>query len=103
MKILVIDDLEINRHSAKDLEEDGHEVIVVGTAEGAGRAGKVDGKNLFRILDREEAIRKAIAMAEAQDLVLITGKGSEPVMAVSGGKKIPWDDRAVARRALKTV
>ena len=35
MKILVIDDLEINRLSAKDLEEDGHEVIVVGTAEEA--------------------------------------------------------------------
>ena len=38
MKILVIDDLEINRHSAKDLEEDGHEVIVVGTARREGRS-----------------------------------------------------------------
>jgi UDP-N-acetylmuramyl tripeptide synthase len=41
--------------------------------------------------------------AKAGDLVLITGKGCEPVMAVAGGQKIPWDDRAAARRALAKI
>ena len=58
--------------------------------------------NLFRILDRAEAIRYAISLAHAGDLVLITGKGSEPVMAVANGKKIPWDDRQAAREVLNS-
>ena len=62
--------------------------------------GKKDGIDLFRVLDRGEAIDQAIHMAHAGDLVLITGKGSEPVMAVANGKKIPWDDRIVAREVL---
>ena len=59
-----------------------------------------NGANPFLILDRQEAIDKAVALAEPGDLVLITGKGCEPVMAVANGKKIPWDDRDAARKAL---
>ncbi|NOQ68232.1 UDP-N-acetylmuramoyl-L-alanyl-D-glutamate--2,6-diaminopimelate ligase [Patescibacteria group bacterium] len=58
-------------------------------------------KNLFRISDRKEAIKKAINMAERDDLVMITGKGAEQFM-VCGEKKIPWDDRKVVREALRT-
>jgi UDP-N-acetylmuramoyl-L-alanyl-D-glutamate--2,6-diaminopimelate ligase len=74
--------------------------IMNAVADAAAHAGKTDGMNLFRILDRREAIVQAIGMAENGDLVLITGKGCEPVMAVDHGKKIPWDDRAEVRRAL---
>ena len=74
--------------------------IVNDVADAVGRAGKMDGVDLYRILDRQEAIDFAIKIAQPDDLVLITGKGSEPVMAVAGGKKIPWDDRDAARRAL---
>jgi len=66
----------------------------------AGAAGKKEGVNLFKILDRREAIDKAIALAKEGDLVLITGKGSEQAMCVAGEKKIPWDDRDVAREAI---
>lgn len=66
-------------------------------------AGKQDNVNLFRILDRQKAIEKAVAVAQKGDLVLITGKGNEPVMAVAGGKKIPWDDRAVVRQTIHKV
>ncbi|MEK7615427.1 MAG: UDP-N-acetylmuramoyl-L-alanyl-D-glutamate--2,6-diaminopimelate ligase [Patescibacteria group bacterium] len=64
-------------------------------------AGKSEGETLFRILDRQEAVNQAIAMANKEDLVLLTGKGSEPVMAVAHGKKIIWDDRSAARRAIR--
>ena len=74
--------------------------IVNDVADAAGRAGKMDGVNLYRILDRQEAIDFAIKIAQSDDMILITGKGSEPVMAVAGGKKTPWDDRDAARRAL---
>ena len=57
-------------------------------------------KKYFEILDRREAIEKAIDLAEENDLVLITGKGAEQWI-VSGNKKIPWDDREVAMEAIK--
>ncbi len=50
-----------------------------------------------KILDRREAIRKAITKATAGDVVIITGKGSEDTMAIAGGKKIAWDDREIVR------
>jgi len=61
------------------------------------------GVEVLQILDRQEAIDKAVALARPNDLVLITGKGCEPVMAVGRGKKIPWDDRVAARKALRAL
>ena len=55
------------------------------------------------ILDRREAIKKAFSMAEKDDVVVMTGKGSETLMMVKGGKSIPWDDREVAREELKQL
>lgn len=58
------------------------------------------GENLFRISDRREAMQKAFSLAGAGDLVIITGKGCEQFM-IFGDKKIPWDDREVARELLR--
>ncbi|MCM8812229.1 MAG: UDP-N-acetylmuramoyl-L-alanyl-D-glutamate--2,6-diaminopimelate ligase [Candidatus Omnitrophica bacterium] len=52
------------------------------------------------ILDRREAIRKAIESADAGWLVLIAGKGHETGQKI-GDKVIPFDDRHVARDILK--
>lgn len=56
-----------------------------------------------KIIDRRQAIEKAIGYAAPGDTVIITGKGAEPLMAVAGGRKIPWDDREVAREALREL
>jgi UDP-N-acetylmuramoyl-L-alanyl-D-glutamate--2,6-diaminopimelate ligase len=50
-----------------------------------------------KIQDRREAIRRALAIAKAGDVVVITGKGSEPWICLKGGKKLAWDDREVVR------
>lgn len=71
--------------------------VVVGIA---GYESKINDGRLFEIIDRKEAITKAIELAREGDIVLITGKGCEQKMAI-GGKMIPWDDRKVAREALK--
>lgn len=80
-------------------DEDPREIIEA-VALGAREAGKVEGTDLFLVDDRKEAIKKAFSLAKAGDAVLLTGKGSEPVMAVAGGKKVTWDDRKVARELL---
>lgn len=69
-------------------------------AKGARAAGKKDNVDLFVIVDRRQGITKAISLANAGDAVAITAKGTEPHIAVAGGKRIPWDDRRVAREVL---
>ncbi len=53
-----------------------------------------------KIIDRKEAIKKALEIAEPKDCLIITGKGSETVMAVAKGKKIPWSDLAAVKESL---
>ena len=52
-----------------------------------------------KIVDRTEAIRRAAAMAQPRDLVLIAGKGHEKYQEFAD-HTIPFDDIQVARRAL---
>lgn len=72
-------------------------------AKGAREAGKKNGVDLFIEVDRREGIAKAISLANAGDVVVITAKGTEPFIAIYGGAKIPWDDRKVAREILKEL
>ncbi len=69
-------------------------------AEGAREAGKKDNENLFIVVDRREGIKKALSLCNAGDMVAITAKGTEPCICVADGKKIPWDDRQVAREVI---
>jgi len=59
--------------------------------------------NFYEILDRREAIRKALELARSNDVVIITGKGCEPWICVEKGKKIPWDDREVTREEFRKL
>ncbi|MFA6897850.1 MAG: UDP-N-acetylmuramyl-tripeptide synthetase, partial [Candidatus Paceibacterota bacterium] len=52
------------------------------------------------IMDRREAIREALKLAQTGDTVLITGKGTDPCICGPNGTKIPWDDATVAREEL---
>ena len=87
----------------EDPYDDVPEIIMDQVAVGAEKAGKVLGENLFKILERRSAIRKALQLAKVDDIVLITGKGNEQAICVAGGKKIPWDDRVVAREELRKL
>lgn len=56
-----------------------------------------------KILDRREAIKKALTLAEKNDIVVITGKGSETSIAIAGGKKVLWSDKKVVLELLKEI
>lgn len=49
--------------------------------------------------DREQAIMKAIEIAQKNDIILIAGKGHETYQ-ILGRKKIHFDDREIARREI---
>ncbi len=87
----------------EDPYDDDPQEIIHQVADGAVSSGKVIKENLFRNPDRRGAIAKAFSLAKEGDLVLITGKGSEQKMAVSGGNYIDWDDRKVAREELQKL
>ena len=54
------------------------------------------------IVDRAEAIRRAISQARPGDTVVLAGKGHEPYQII-GGRRIAFDDREVARQALREL
>ncbi|MFW6035122.1 MAG: UDP-N-acetylmuramoyl-L-alanyl-D-glutamate--2,6-diaminopimelate ligase [Halothermotrichaceae bacterium] len=54
------------------------------------------------IADREEAIFQAVKLAEKDDMVLIFGKGHETYQ-IFKDKTVPFDDREVAREAIKEI
>ena len=73
-------------------------------AGGIARLATLDGGGRGYIIepDRPRAIAAAIAAARAGDCVVIAGKGHEDYQIV-GTTKLPFDDRAEARRALAAV
>ena len=53
--------------------------------------------------DRRAAIARALEAAERGDTVVIAGKGHEQGQEFEGGRKIPFDDRDVARDELRKL
>ena len=56
--------------------------------------------NFFEIIDRREAIKKALEIARPGDIVIITGKGCEPWIMGPAGQRIAWDDRQTVKELL---
>jgi len=56
-------------------------------------------QGMLAIVDRRQAIVRAIELAKAGDLVLVAGKGHEKYQVI-GDRTLPFDDVAVAREAL---
>ncbi len=85
-----------------DPYEDDPKEIVEDIARAAESEDKIRGKNLFTIEDRRSGIHKALMLAKPDDVVLITGKGSEQSIII-GGQTSPGDDRVVVRDELKKL
>jgi UDP-N-acetylmuramoyl-L-alanyl-D-glutamate--2,6-diaminopimelate ligase len=75
------------------------EAIVAEVAAGA-REGDAE---LIVEVDRQAAIALALGRARPGDTVVIAGKGHEQGQEFEGGRKIPFDDREVARAELRKL
>ncbi|HHW55738.1 MAG: UDP-N-acetylmuramoyl-L-alanyl-D-glutamate--2,6-diaminopimelate ligase [Bacillota bacterium] len=73
--------------------------IIADIEPGVKAGGK--GAAVYEVIpDRKEAIAAAIAMARKGDMVILAGKGHETYQII-GDKTLPFDDREVAREALR--
>lgn len=86
----------------EDPRDEDREAILREIAAGAEAEGKQEGRDFLCILDRTEAIATAFARAEAEDMILLAGKGHEQSIII-GREKLPWDDRRVAREQLRKI
>ncbi|MBI5037599.1 MAG: UDP-N-acetylmuramoyl-L-alanyl-D-glutamate--2,6-diaminopimelate ligase [Candidatus Kerfeldbacteria bacterium] len=84
----------------EDPYDENPQDIIDEVAAGAMEAGKRLDIDCWKIIDRERALKAALDLATAGDMILVTGKGSETVMAVAGGKLVPWDDRTALKKLL---
>ncbi|HEY5333401.1 MAG TPA: cyanophycin synthetase, partial [Solirubrobacterales bacterium] len=71
-------------------------------AEVAAGAAEGDAELIVEV-DRHAAIALALGRAEPGDTVVIAGKGHEQGQEFEGGRKIPFDDREVAREELRKL
>ncbi len=69
----------------------------------AGIPGGAEAEGVVVDPDRRAAIRLAVERAGADDVVVIAGKGHEQGQEFEGGRKIPFDDRDVARDELRKL
>ncbi len=101
-----------------DRDMDGQEIMdQIGA--GAESKGKIPGRDLFLVHDRDKAMQFAVARAKKGDTLLLLGKGHEKDILRNGPKaaelrhlqqddgnperviKIEWDEIAEAKKALK--
>jgi UDP-N-acetylmuramoyl-L-alanyl-D-glutamate--2,6-diaminopimelate ligase len=85
-----------------DSRDEDPEKIAEAFVEGAKKAGKKTGKDLFVEIDRGKAIEMAIKMAKKGDLVLLLGKGHEKTILRKEGP-VPFEDIKVAKKVLKKL
>jgi len=85
-----------------DRDIDGHQIMTE-IAKGVTENGKVENKDLFLILNREEAIGFAMTQATSKDdVVVLLGKGHELTIERADGE-YPWNEAEVARAALQAL
>ena len=83
-----------------DSRDEDPEKIAAGFIKGAEKAGKTLGKDLFKELNREKAIKLALETAKSGDIVLILGKGHEKTILRADGPH-EFEDIKVVKKLLR--
>lgn len=85
-----------------DRDIDGNQILNE-IADGAIKSGKVLDQNLFKILDRESAIKFALERAKSpDDVVVLLGKGHEKTIERADGEH-PWNEIEITKKLLQEI
>jgi len=84
----------------EDPRSEPSDAIITDIAIAMTAAGAKEGEHYERVLDRRQAIDRALELASSGDLVLVAGKGHERSIERADGPQ-PWDDRAVTREQIE--
>lgn len=93
---------DISVITAEDPRTENLADILAEMADEALKNGGVENRNFYIIPDRGDAIRKAVQLAQTNDLVISCGKGHEQSMCF-GETEYAWDDRQAMRAALSEL
>ena len=85
----------------EDPYDENPKAIIDEVFSGVLEAGKIENQNAWRIASRREAFKKALDLAQKQDIIIITGKGSETSIIRAGGVKENWNDTEEILKLLK--
>ena len=83
-----------------DEDPRGEEQLAIINQIAAGIRSGFDSASVYKICDRQQAINKAIEIAQPGDTILLLGKGHEGSI-IYKDKKIPWNEREAAIKALQ--
>ena len=86
----------------EDPRSEDPNAVIADIAAGLVDAGRHEGSDFVRVVDRREAIRHAFAISRTGDVVLLAGKGTEQSIVI-GDEHVPWDERRVARDLLSDL
>jgi UDP-N-acetylmuramoyl-L-alanyl-D-glutamate--2,6-diaminopimelate ligase len=56
---------------------------------------------VIKVLDRREALERAVSMMQPGDMLITTGKGSEAWIHGARGKKIAWNEKEIVKSLLE--
>lgn len=87
----------------EDPYDEDPDAIIDAVAEGVEEGGKLLNNNYWKIETRQKGVEKALSLAAAKDVVIMTGKGAEQVIMGKNGTRHPWDDREVSREILRKL
>ncbi len=90
---------DVSIFTTEDPRFEDADAIIADIAVGARAANGIEGETYHCVTDRRDAIRLALTLAGAGDVVLLAGKGHERSI-IWGQEKLPWDESAVARELL---
>ena len=85
-----------------DSRDEDPESIAAGFIDGAVKEGKVLGQDLFKEMNRKDAIKLALTKASPGDIVLLLGKGHEKTILRADGPH-DFEDIKVARSLLRSL
>ena len=88
--------------TSDDPRREDPEAIIDEIAAALRRAGREEGRDFARVVDRREALRYALERAQPGDTVLLARMGAEPTIVI-GDKQLPWGEARVARQLLEEL